>query len=342
MFLCFRRWLAVAAFLLPILAGNAAPSLGYYDSTAGKTGPRLRTALHAILTNSVVIPYTSTNTDVVDALRVLDEDPANTNNVLLIYTRRSDPKSSFNIAGGWNREHLWCNSYGLDYVEPAYSDLHNLRPEDVNVNSARGNKYYDFSNRADLNYRNPATSEALLATADTFSWEPPDLVKGDVARAMFYMDVRYAGDRTNELNLTLTDAVALINSTNAFMGRLRTLLLWHENDPPDDAERLRNDRVDWLYQHNRNPFVDHPEWVKHIYTTSSPTPMLSVAMLRGQNRFQLTWSQSDSNAVLETSGSMTGPWFIVTNIPIVSNGSLILEPNVTNTRQFYRLRVPAR
>ena len=149
------------------LSADAPP--GYYVTAEGRSGQALRSALHQIIHDHRVIPYSGGATDVTAALKILDQDPNNTNNVVLIYSRRADPAAKFNAADGWNREHLWCNSYGLDSIEPAYSDLFNLQPEDVNVNSARGNKYYDTSNTNDQNYSNPATPEALLATTDTDS-----------------------------------------------------------------------------------------------------------------------------------------------------------------------------
>ena len=83
-----------------------------------------------------VISYSGgTGTNTADAVKVMEEDSANTNNVLCIYSGKSKTKSTFGVSGGWNREHCWYNSYGLDCVEPAYSDLHNLRAEDSNVNS---------------------------------------------------------------------------------------------------------------------------------------------------------------------------------------------------------------
>ena len=121
----------------------------------GKSGAELRAALNLILTNATVVPYSSTAADTSDALRVLDEDPANTNNVILIYARRSEPKTTFGTTAGWNREHLWPNSYGIDSQGPSYSDLHNLRAADATVNSARGNKFFDLSNTNSSGYRVP-------------------------------------------------------------------------------------------------------------------------------------------------------------------------------------------
>lgn len=145
--------------------------------------------MHVIIRGHTVIPYSSSGFDTSDALKVLDEDPANTNNVRLIYAQRSEAKTNFPAV--WNREHLWPNSYGLDDRHPAYSDLHNLRAEDMSVNSSRNNLYYDLSDTNDASYRFPAHVEALQCSADFDSWEPPASVKGDIARAIFYMDVRY-------------------------------------------------------------------------------------------------------------------------------------------------------
>ena len=87
-----------------------------------------------------MIPYTSSATDVWDALKVIDADPANPDNVLGIYSRRSMPDSLSGDSDGWNREHSWPKSCGVGYEGPDFSDLHHLFPADWSVNSARGNK----------------------------------------------------------------------------------------------------------------------------------------------------------------------------------------------------------
>jgi hypothetical protein len=110
----------------------------------------------------------------------------------------------------------------------------------------------------------------MLATTDTDSWEPPEAVKGAIAHSLFYMDVRYEGDRPNEQNLKLTDTTGQISSSTNFMDRLQTLLAWHQGHPVDDAERRRNDLIFQYYQGNRNPFIDHPEWVILIFNGDAP------------------------------------------------------------------------
>jgi len=83
---------------------------------------------------------------------------------------------------------------------------------------------------------------------------------------MFYMDVRYEGEGS-EPDLVLTDNrddIVAADLPVAYMGLLSVLLEWHVQDPPNAAEMLRNDVVA-SYQGNRNPFVDHPEWVECIF-----------------------------------------------------------------------------
>src|SRR5690606_28412198 len=117
-------------------------------------------------------------------MRVLDEDPENADNIILIYSGESVSKSSQGSGGNsWNREHTWPQSYGAD-SGPANSDMHHLYPCRGNVNSQRSNNYFD-----DL----PQGVESLLApgnrlTAD--AWEPRDADKGKIARGMFYMETR--------------------------------------------------------------------------------------------------------------------------------------------------------
>lgn len=270
---CGVLWWAV----LGMAMAHAAPPSGYYASAEGKSGMTLRAALHVILSGHTNVPYSTNIFDTSDALMVLDEDPANTNNVFLTYAQRSEPKSTFAMTTGWDREHLWPNSYALDSVEPAYSDLRNLRAEDASVNSARGNKYYDISDTRSASYRHPAHAEAPLCSTDSNSCEPPGQVKGDIARALLYMMVRYTGDKAREPALFLTDATNQISATTNLMGRLTVLLRWHEEDPVDDRERVRDELIYTRFQGNRNPFVDRPEWVRlAFWPTVTFTPAMTL------------------------------------------------------------------
>jgi hypothetical protein len=110
------------------------------------------------------------------------------------------------------------------------------------------------------------------------TWETWIGRRGDVARALFYLDVRYeggihGGTGIDEPDLILTDHEALIAASStgqnlavAYMGIRSVLYHWHLEDPVDDIERRRNDVV-FSHQGNRNPFADHPEWVEALFTT---------------------------------------------------------------------------
>jgi len=224
----------------------------YYENAIGKTGTRLKTALHNIIDDHTEISYSN----VWEALRNTDEDPNNHNNVILLYTGRSQSKTSNGTSiDSWNREHVWAKSHGdFGTTMGAGTDLHHLRPTDVTVNSSRGNK--DFDNGG------TAQKEAPDTYADSDSWEPRDEVKGDVARMIFYMAVRYEGDN-GELDLEVSETVN--NGYAPLHGKLSTLLQWHQQDPVDEFERNRNEVIYQQYQHNRNPFIDHPEWVEAIW-----------------------------------------------------------------------------
>ena len=324
-------------FVMAIFLCTTARAAGYYDSANGLTSTNLRFALHAIIRNHTVIPYSSSSFDTSDALKVLDEDPSNSNNVVLLYARRSEPKSTFATPTGWNREHMWPNSYGIDDRHPAYSDLHNLRAEDMDVNNARGNKYYDRGVTNQPNYSFPAHAEAQTCSTDYDSWEPPPVVKGDIARAMFYMDVRYEGDTGAEPDLKLTEGFGQITATNNFMGRLITLLAWHELDPVDDAERQRNEQVFQLYQHNRNPFVDHPEWVREIFW-----PRLQMSLVAidtdGSVILSFTSPREFSNAMLQTSYGFPLMW-VDLGPGTIFEDALHYVVRGSSPSQYFRLRL---
>lgn len=224
----------------------------YYTGTEGLSGQALKDRLHTIISNQRVLSYS----EVWDGIKDVDEDPQDTSSVRLLYKGTSSPKS--NNGGGvdnWNREHVWAKSHG-DFGTAAGpgTDLHHLRPTDVTVNSDRGN--LDFDNGGSENDEAPGNH------SDSDSWEPRDAVKGDVARMIFYMAVRYEGD-DGFADLEVNDQVD--NGSAPYMGRLSVLKEWNETDPPSAFEERRNERIFSNWQGNRNPFVDHPEWVESIF-----------------------------------------------------------------------------
>jgi endonuclease I len=219
---------------------------GYYQGAAGLYDDDLIAFLHQISNESFSgVTYG-------DARYILDNtdaDPSNPGNVILVYLGTS---VSGVWDGGitWNREHVWPQSFlgvsASNGTVNAASDLQNLKPSDQAENSSRSNKYYGNS-----------------TTAQTYA--PRDEVKGDVARILFYMDIMY-----NELSLIYANEGSVYE-----MGNLEVLLSWHELDPVDDFEMNRNDLIE-TYQGNRNPFIDHPEFLNKIYQNND---VLSIPRL---------------------------------------------------------------
>ena len=305
-----------------------APS-GYYATVEGTTGDALKAALNKIIDGHTRVPYSSSSFDTADAMEVLDVDPENPDNVILFYSGRSEPKANF---GMWNREHLWPRSYGIGFSGVDEADLHNLRPADASVNSSRSNDFYDDSDTSDPGFVSPAHPEAPWNTSDTDSWEPPDSRKGDVARALFYMVVRYEGATPFASDLELTDDVSLLKPDMPIMGKLTTLILWHLLDPPDAADMARNDGIFTLYQGNRNPFIDRPEWVLEVF--GNP---LDLAMDVTDSGMLLSWSSDLHRVELQESRGLSA-WLPVDSEPINSGGrAYVLEP--VAGRKFYRLGV---
>ncbi|MBJ05002.1 MAG: hypothetical protein CMP65_03780 [Flavobacteriales bacterium] len=237
----------------------------YYTNTFGLTGENLKATLHDIIKDHTSYSYTTTKS----ILRDADEDPNNPANIILVYSGNSIDK--FDFASNfepdfWNREHVWPKSHGdFDagdpFEVPLYTDAHNLKPVDHSMNTLRGEK--DFDNGGTSVYNGSIMTECF-STSSTF--EPRDAVKGDIARIILYMDVRYEGGN-NEPNLVPLDG--LTTYPNPQIGVLSTLLEWHEQDPPDAFEKRRNDVI-YEWQGNRNPFIDYPEFADIIYGNTSP------------------------------------------------------------------------
>jgi endonuclease I len=239
-----------ASFILTV--ANPQPGTDqYYANAIGKTGPELKAALHNIIKGHTQLSYDQ----VTQALKDTDEDPNNKNNVILLYTNRSQAKTTFGSSGdAWNREHVWAKSHGdFGTSRGPGTDIHHLRPTDASVNSSRG--HLDFDNGGS------AHNECTECKYDGDSWEPPNRVKGDIARMLMYMAVRYEGG--GEIDLELADKVNTYPTP--FHGKLSVLLEWNKLDPVDAFEIRRNNIIQ-TYQKNRNPFVDHPEWADLIWS----------------------------------------------------------------------------
>ncbi|UBM61749.1 endonuclease [Candidatus Sulfidibacterium hydrothermale] len=250
---------------------------GYYDGAAGLKGKALKTALYNIIKGHTTYPYTSSSTDVWDILKETDRDTANPDNVILLYTGRSvNAAQEYNNGKGWSREHVWAKSRGdFDTDPPAGTDAHNLRPADISVNSARSNRWFDSCT---VKVYDDGVFTGSYTSTTRWVWQPRKEVKGDVARMIFYMATRYEGEN-GEPDLQLIDYLpADVDTREPLFAMLHTLLRWSEEDPVDAFERHRNDVV-YSYQHNRNPFIDHPEYVQLIWgdTTATAIPHYAEA-----------------------------------------------------------------
>ena len=323
----FARLASLAALwlLAGTLAAQAPP--GYYDTVDAGNATSLRSTLHAVIDDHLRFPYTSTSTDTWDILELADEDPNNGANVLDVYANESFPKQG----GGntlYNREHTWPKSYGFPNDVSAnmpYTDCHMLFLAHDGYNSSRSNKpYRDCSAACGENPTvvndgmgggsgvYPGNSNWTSGSFTQGTWETWIGRRGDVARALFYMDVRYEGGSHGvtgvaEPDLVLTDVESLIEASNtgsnesvAYMGMLSVLLQWHMQDPVDARELARNDVV-YSFQGNRNPFIDHPEWVSCLFAgtcsgsgdVTPPLPPIGLVATGGDGSVDLDWTDNN-------------------------------------------------
>ncbi len=267
---------------------GADPPAGYYDSVDTSTPATLRATLHEVIDDHFRFPYSiagDTDTDTWTIIEAGDEDPNNANNVLTVYRNRSHAKNdhwSSNNSTGWNREHSWPKSFGFTRdgkCNYPYTDIHHLLAANGDYNSARSNLPFNLVPSPEQSFpvdNDPSSNHCFNCDANQDGdWEVWPGRRGDIARAQLYMDVRYEGGThgvtgcdepelilTNDRNLM--DWNANRNFSPAYMTFLDVLIAWHDADPPDVNDMARNDVV-FSFQGNRNPFVDHPEWVGIIW-----------------------------------------------------------------------------
>lgn len=241
------------------IVSKTTPS-GYYDSLEGLSGAALKQAVQDIIANPAVV-HAHNYGDIIEILKTADQNPLNSNEVWLMYVEKPRSKLEFQDTGintgKWNREHIYPQSRG-GYTDgtssipdginiwlptnagdllAGHADAHHLRAEDGAENSLRSNKDYGLTG-----YNGP--------TGTLGSW------KGDVARSVFYMAVRY-----NALSVVNGD---IADTTVGQLGDLASLLSWNTLDPSDDFEMNRNNYI-YTWQVNRNPFIDYPDLANYIW-----------------------------------------------------------------------------
>lgn len=248
------------ACLLATAAAWAGAPANYYSTINTQSGEALKLELRAIISGQRGYPVSSISyTATRDAL-LNSVDNVGGGHVRMIYTNDLRPTTQWNTT--INREHTWPQSYGAG-VSPKQSDMHALFLIDSAINSTRGNMLYGY-----VTGGTAATNFTGLPQDQNFYrngvWQVSSRHRGDVARAIFYMATRYADFSIIDRGQTL--------AANQ-MGYLGDLLQWHQEDPVDSWEQGRNDRV-FVFQNNRNPYIDNPNWVSSVFggtDTNGPT-----------------------------------------------------------------------
>lgn len=251
----------------------------YYAAATGLTGYTLKTALHNIIKTHTAQGYGALwsfyavneldNYYEQDGslLDIYSENPASTDSY--VYAAVNDQCGTYNSeADCYNREHSFPRSWFGGAIEPMNSDVHHIFATDGYVNSKRSS--YPYGKVGNASY--VSTNGSKLGTAASgfgyngIVFEPIDEFKGDLARAYFYMATRYQ-DQIAQWQTNSVEADAVLNGTSTQVfetGFLQLLKQWHQQDPVSQKEIDRNNAA-YVHQGNRNPFVDHPQFVSAIW-----------------------------------------------------------------------------
>lgn len=217
---------------------------GYYASLDGVSDTSLYSVLETLIQSYTYVDYGAAR----DILQISDEDPSNSNNIILVYNRAS-VLSTWDGGATWNREHVWPRS--LLENSTAEDDPHNLKPADPVINSTRGNDQF--------------VSGTGVYGRVSGGWFPGEEDQGDVARIVMYVALMW------EKNLSI-------------IGNVNTILQWHRDDPVDAFEMNRNE-VLFEYTDHRNPYIDHPELAYRIYGQPSNVPFYLMSSDQGYQRY---------------------------------------------------------
>ena len=287
---------------------------GYYDGTAGLTGAALKTKLSQIITSghqtksydNLYNGYPSTDSDNYyekdgSVLDIYSENPSGKDPY--VYQHGSKQCGSYKVEGDcYNREHVFPQGY-FNSASPMVSDIHHIVPTDGKVNGNRSN--FPFGKVGTANFVSANGSKRGTSASPNYSgtvFEPIDEFKGDVARMILYFATRYESKLS-----TFSDNDILTNT--AFPGveawELAVLKEWHTNDPVSQREIDRNNAA-YTYQGNRNPFIDHPEYVALIWGTTTPdteaptTPTNLAVTGSTSSTISLSWTASTDNIIVAT------------------------------------------
>lgn len=282
------------AFLFYAFSYSQIPA-GYYNNATG-TGYTLKTQLYNIIKghidNGYAGLYTTYQTSDRDyfyendgtILDMYSENPAGVDpyNFSATSTQRC---GSYSKEGDcYNREHIIPQSV-FSSNAPMVSDAHFITPTDGKVNGVRSNyPHGNVTSASSTSLNGSKLGSSAVAGYSGTVFEPINDFKGDIARMYFYFATRYE-------NTVAGYTFAMFNNTSnqvfttAF---LNMLYAWHIQDPVSPREIARNNAI-YARQHNRNPYIDHPEYVQAVWSS-----VLSVETL-SQNEFKIYPNPSNGN-----------------------------------------------
>ena len=244
----------------------SAQPAGYYNSANGLTGNALKVALHDIIKGHSSISYSnlwnafwSTDNKGDGIVWDMYSDRPNGNPPYMYYLGQDQCGNYTGEGDCYNREHSWPQSW-FNSDGTARTDLHHIFPVDGYVNNKRGN--YPFGEVGSASWTSQNGSKLGSSKTSGYSgtvFEPIDEYKGDFARAIMYMSVRYYGEDGSWGSSDMTHKAEILPWA------IQMLMRWNEQDPVSQKEIDRNNAIYDDYQHNRNPFVDHPEYARMIW-----------------------------------------------------------------------------
>lgn len=246
---------AIIATLLFALSANAEIPSGYYTGLNGKKEAALKTAVYQIIS-----PHTpvSSYSDLPKYWQKTDVRPGGT----LWWEMYSAETFYLPSFSGMNREHSVPKSWwGGSSSTPAYTDLNHMYPSEAKANSAKSN--YPLGVVASASFDNGVSKVGTPATGQGGGakcvFEPDDEYKGDFARTYFYMATCYQDLTWKYTYMFQQGDYPTLNDWSQEL-----LLSWHRQDPVSEKELNRNEQV-YLFQNNRNPFIDFPELAEYIW-----------------------------------------------------------------------------
>jgi endonuclease I len=244
----------------------SAQPANYYNAANDLTGNQLKVALHNIIKGHSTVSYSnlwnafwSTDNKGNGVVWDMYSDRPNGNPPYTYYLGQDQCGNYNNEGDCYNREHSWPQSW-FNNDGTARTDLHHIFPVDGYVNNKRGN--YPFGEVRSATWTSQNGSKLGTCMTSGYSgvvFEPIDEYKGDFARAMMYMSVRYYSEDGSWSSSDMT------NKSEILPWAIQLLMRWNEQDPVSQKEIERNNVIYDDYQYNRNPFIDHPEYARMIW-----------------------------------------------------------------------------